>query len=570
MITVDTNIAWRPVRRTALALCLAASLVSAAQAEPLSGDAGEADASASSGNSGSRRGSRPNGLRIAPYIEAAQMVTADLSPGSDVLTYSRLAAGVDVSVHGRRTGASASLRYERHFGWGKRASDGDAVSGIARGYATIAPGIQFEAGALAARSRVDANGAAVLGGGVAAGPSAGKVYSAYAGPTVSRQLGAVKVEGGYRLGYSRVDTGDTAHAAPGAARADLFDDSVSHAASVRLATRPGDPLPVGLGIGASANREDVSNLDQRVDDRTLRVDATLPVSQDVAVVAGVGYENLKVSGRDALRDAAGNPVVGRNGRIRTDKTAPRRIAYQAEGLIWDAGVVWKPSRRTAFEAHVGKRYGSTTYYGSFAYAPTARSSVNVSLYDSVGGFGGQVSRALAELPVEFEANRNVLTGDITGCVGAVEGKTCLAGALGSVRSSAFRARGIAASYNAQLGRMQGGVGLGYERRRFMAAPGTILAAANGVVDENLWLSTYLNAQVGARGTVSTNAYGNLFRNGGGSAGEVRAVGASAAYGHAITRQLSATAALGIEGYLNESLPDDVWQASALVGVRYTF
>lgn len=568
MRPVDHNPANHLACRTALAICLLTGLAPAVQARPAAADAGEQGADTT--DTDSRTASRPYGVRVAPYIEAAQVVTADLAPGNEVLTYSRLAAGVDLSVKGRRTAASASIRYERHFGWGKRAEDGDAISGIARGHATIAPGIQLEAGGLAARTRVDGNGSTVLGGGVAGGTSAGKVYSAYAGPSLSGQMGAVKVEGSYRLGYSRVETGDAAVSGPGGGQADLFDDSVSHAASVRLSTRAGDPLPVGLGIGAAANREDVSNLDQRVDDRTLRTDATLPLSNDLAVVAGVGYEDVEVSGRDALRDAAGNPVVGRKGRIRTDKTAPRRIAYQAEGLIWDAGVVWKPSRRTAFEAHVGRRYGSTTYFGSFAYAPTPRSSVNVSLYDTIGGFGGQVNRALAELPVEFEANRNVLSGDITGCVGAAEGQPCLAGALGSVRSSVFRSRGVAASFNSQLGRLQAGVGAGYERRRFMAAPGTILAAANGVVDENLWLSAYLNAKVGARGTVSTNAYANLFRNGGGSVGDVRAVGASAAYGHAITRQLSATAALGLEGYLQDSQPEDFWQASALVGVRYTF
>ena len=558
-----------PVCRTALALCLVAVQVPAVHAQSIPDEGGDAAADPS-GKDRRYRGVRARGVRVVPYIEAAQVATAELSPGNEVLTYSRLAVGADVSVNGRRAGASASIRYERHFGWGKRAEDGDAISGIARGYATLAPGIQLEAGGLAARARIDGNGAAVLGGGVAAGPSAGKVLSAYAGPTVSRHLGTVQVEGGYRLGYARVDTSDAVAAPSGATRADLFDESVSHAASLRLSTRPGDPLPVGLGIGATANREDVSNFDQRVDDRSLRADATVPVGRDLAVVGGVGYENVKVSSRDALRDAAGNPVLGSNGRIRTDKSAPRRIAYQAEGLIWDAGVVWKPSRRTAFEAHVGKRYGSTTYYGSFAYAPSPRSAVNVSFYDSLSGFGGQLNRALAELPAEFEANRDVLSGDLTGCVGAVEGQPCLAGALGSLRSSAFRSRGVAASFNSQLGRIQGGIGAGFERRRFIAAPGTVLAAANGVVDENLWLSAYLNARVGARGTVSTNAYANLFRNGGASAGEVRAVGASAAYGHAITRQLSATAAFGLEGYLHESLPEDVWQASALVGVRYTF
>ena len=39
--------------------------------------------------------------------------------------------------------------------------------------------------------------------------------------------------------------------------------------------------------------------------------------------------------------------------------------------------MWRPSSRTALEAHVGRRYDSLTYYGTFAYAPDSRSSINV-------------------------------------------------------------------------------------------------------------------------------------------------------------------------------------------------
>src|SRR5690606_20245929 len=113
-------------------------------------------------------------------------------------------------------------------------------------------------------------------------------------------------------------------------------------------------------------------------DRHVRGDVIVPVSPVLAVVGGVGYEDVEVSSRDALRDAAGNPVIGNDGRYVTDESAPRVIAYETDGLIWDVGVMWRPSRRTSLEAFVGKRYDSTTYYGTFAYAPNARESVNVS------------------------------------------------------------------------------------------------------------------------------------------------------------------------------------------------
>src|SRR3546814_3639193 len=51
--------------------------------------------------------------------------------------------------------ASVSIRYARQFGWGKKAADGDAISGIARGYTTVVPGVTVEAGALATHATVD-------------------------------------------------------------------------------------------------------------------------------------------------------------------------------------------------------------------------------------------------------------------------------------------------------------------------------------------------------------------------------------------------------------------------------
>ena len=60
---------------------------------------------------------------VQPYIEVSQIVTAELSPGDEVLTVTQLAAGVDINAQGRNSGASVSVRYERNIGYG------DAVEG---------------------------------------------------------------------------------------------------------------------------------------------------------------------------------------------------------------------------------------------------------------------------------------------------------------------------------------------------------------------------------------------------------------------------------------------------------
>ncbi|MCB2061681.1 MAG: preprotein translocase subunit YajC [Novosphingobium sp.] len=538
------------------------------------GDEAQAGSSSDVGSSGRRSrgsgGGRVKHTEVTPYIEARQLVTAELSPGDDVLTYSVLAVGVDAETTGLRNAASLSLRYERRFGWGKKTSDTDLISGIARGYTTIMPGVQIEAGGLAERARFEQGGASVIDG-LVDDDSVTQVYSVYAGPSVATSAGDVSINANYRFGYTKVEQPDAFQNAPDGPAFDVFDDSTIHAADVHAGVQPYEVLPVGLGAGASYVREDISNLDQRVEDFSARGDVTVPLSPTLAVVGGVGYEDVEISSRDVLRDGNGDPVIGNNGRYVTDKSSPRILAYDVDGLIWDAGVLWRPSPRTALEAHLARRYGSTSVYGTFAYTPNSRSSINIAVYDNVAGFGGQLNNALVNLPTEFTAVRNPLTGDIGSCVASLDSGTCLTGAFGSVRSSTFRARGVTASYAIKLNRIRTGIGAGYDRRKFIGAPGTILEAYNGVIEESYWLAAYLNGEIDNKSSFSTNLYANWFDTGAGFGSDVMTMGATAAYYRSLTRRLSATAALGIDG-ANRDDPnsEDYWAASALLGVRYSF
>ena len=509
------------------------------------------------------------GVTLAPYIEASQVLVAELSPGDDVVTYSQVAVGVDAAVTGRNNGGSLSLRYERNIGYGDEALDSDTVSGVARGYATVVPrALTIEGGALAARTRVDGNGGATLNP-LVGDDRESRIYSAYAGPNLHTRAGDVEVNANYRIGYTRVEAPDFVVVSP-AQSVDVFDESVVQVAGFHAGTSPGEPLPIGLGVGGGWVREDVSNLDQRVEDRFARADVQVPVGRDLAFVGGVGYEDVEVSGRDAVRDAGGNPVLGPDGRFVTDESQPRQIAYDVSGLIWDVGVMWRPSVRTALEAHVGRRYDSTTYYGTFAWAPTSRSNVNIAVYDTVSGFGGLLNTALANLPTRFTAARKALSGDFTGCVGGEQGANCLAGVLGSVRSAVFRSRGIAAGYGVTFGRFNTGLGAGYQQRKFIDAPGPVLASANGVVDEAYWVNYYLGAQIGRNAGFDANAYASWIDSGFAANGEVFALGASAAYRRSITGRLSARAAVAVDHLDSEATVEDYTSASALLGLRYDF
>lgn len=517
-----------------------------------------------------RRGQGGKRVDIAPYIEIDQIVTAELSPGDQVLTYTQAAVGVDASIQGRNNGLAASVRYQRQFGWGRRAGDGDAISGVVRGYTTVARGVTIEAGALASQVNVE-NGGPALAPGTLSGNGKTTVYSAYAGPSVQTRVGDLDVSGNYRAGFTKVDQSSRARDAQTGAAADVFDKSVSHMADVQAGFAPGTVLPVGIGAAGSFYQEDISNLDQRVRDAQARALVTVPVSRTVQVVGAIGYEDVEVSNRDVLRDDDGLPLIGSDGRYRTDKSAPRQLSYDVSGLIWDVAVMWRPSRRTSLSAHVGRRYGSTTYGGTLAYAPNDRSQFSVSVYDNIAGFGGQLNRALDQLPDDFEVVRDPVTGELRGCVSSLESGNCLSGVLGSVRSSVFRARGVAANYTMQFGRLNAGIGAGYDRRRYIAAEGNILASANGVVDENWWMTAYVGGDLGREAGWSANVYANWIDSNDPLTADVSGYGATASYYKMFAPRLRGTVAVSLYGQKSATPSiDDLWTASALAGLRYTF
>ncbi|MEM6475476.1 MAG: preprotein translocase subunit YajC [Pseudomonadota bacterium] len=507
------------------------------------------------------------GTTVQPYIEVNQVLSAELTPGDDLVTFTQIATGTDINTQGRNLNASVSIRYERNISYGDDAIDTDRVSGIARGSLTVVPrAVTLEAGALASRTRVDG------GGGVSVNPlvaedAESRIYSGYIGPAFATQLGSVDLTGNARVGYNRFETDNALFDANGDP-IDVFDDSIVYSGQITAGTRPGDPLPVGVAVTAGGFQEDISNLDQRIRDVFVRGDVTIPLTENFAVVGGVGYEDVEVSSRDAVRDINGDPVRDANGRFVTDSSVPRQIAFESDGLIWDVGVVWNPSRRTSLSARVGERYGDTTYYGNLSYVPNSRSAFNVSVYDGLTGYGGALGTSLAGLSNDFQVLRDPITGDFGGQI-ADAGSAGLDGTLGSIRSAAFRNQGVGASYQRQIGGLTAAIGGGYNRREFIAAQGTVLEAIDGVTDENYYVAGALSAGAGRSGRVAANVYANWF-DAGEDGGDVTAYGASAAYNRALTRKLSARAALGVD-YIESSFTDDDFAvASALLGLRYDF
>lgn len=520
------------------------------------------------GEEDSQNDRQGNRTSIDPYIEVSQVFTQQFEPTDNFVTYTQLAAGVDASLIGRNSGATAALRYERNFAWDNSARDRDTISGLVRAYTTFIPRkLKLDAGAVASRTRVDGAGGSLITPIVGDDDNTVQTYSAYAGPTLSTYVNDIKLDANYRIGYTRVDGPDAVTL--GGDRVELFDESLSHSAMARAATSPGDPLPVGLGLGAGFYQEDMDSLDQRVRDAYVRADVTVPISPTLALVGGIGAEDVEVSSRDALRDLEGNPIIGPDGRYITDSSSPRVASFESDGVIWDVGVMWRPSSRTTLEATYGRRYDSGSVTGRFTWTPDARSNFSLSAYDAIQGFGGRLTNSISSLPVDFDVIRDPLTGNIIGCTSAADGSDCLSGLIGSIRSSVFRGRGVAANYSREFGRTKFGAGVGYDNRKFIGANNTVLAIADGVTDET-WYG-FAGAEMPMwRGYLGLNGYASWFDSGFSDIGDSFAMGSTASYIQRIYGNLSGRAAVSYYTVDRELTNTDLSGISVLIGLRYEF
>jgi len=505
---------------------------------------------------------------VAPYIEIQQILVADLKDGSDVLTYTSVAAGVDTSLQTRNAEAQLNIRYERRFFYQDNLGDEDIVTGLARGSVQVVPNLlSLEAGGIATRSRVDLRGEAPSNT-VGNIDNVTQVYSVYAGPTLSTRVGALDVNAGYRLGYTKVENESTGVLPPGQIPIDVFDDSVSHSASASVGMQPGD-LPFGWAVSAGWQREDGSQLDQRFEGKQVRADVTVPVSSTLALVGGVGYEDIEISERDAVRDIDGVPIIGDDGRFVTDEKSPRLLSYDQDGIYWDAGVLWRPSRRTSLEARVGQRYGSETYFGSFAYQPNKNTALSISVYDTVSGFGNLLNDNLSNLGAGFTSTRNPLSGELNGCAFGQTSSLCFNDVLQSAASSSFRARGVNGQLTYNSGGWNTGLGVGYARRRFFASQLGSVSAVDGLVDQNYYANLTIGRELDIYSSFDANIYANLLDSGFANAPNVLGVGANAAYYRQILPRLQGTAAVGLDSFQQDGFDSEL-TASALLGLRYDF
>jgi hypothetical protein len=550
-----------------LAACAAGLLIaaSAAQAQLPPPPAAPAAARAEPAPSSARRGPSGRQAVLLPYVELNQAVSADLN-GGDVVTYTAVAAGVDGRVTTRRVTAQASYRYERQIEWSGDLPQSDVHSGIAAVAVEAVPGaLNLEAGALATRSGADGRAA------LTARDPAVTVYSAYAGPTLSTHAGPVAVNASYRLGYVHVDDDRLAGGPPGASR-ESFGDAVAHSASASIGMSPG-PAPVGWTVGAGYAREESGELENRFEGKYVRADIVVPVSPTLAVTGGVGYEDIQSSMSDVQRGPGGAPVVTPDGRLIPDPAAPRLLAYEQSGIIWDVGVIWRPSPRTELQARGGRRYGGTTVTGSLDHRFASGYGLSARVYDSVDTFGRILISDLSGLPANFEIDRNPFGGGFEGCVfGEDPGSgICFDQALQRISGATFRNRGASLLLSGSRGPWSFGAGAGYSHRRYFRPVSGDFASVGPRTDQSFTLSAGMDRALSRTSSAGVDVYASWYDNDFPGSDPVFATGITGNYYRSLLlERLQMRAALGLYHSDAGQQFDSSTVAAGLLGLRYTF
>lgn len=506
---------------------------------------------------------RPRRTRswVQPYLEVAQVVSAELD-GGDTLTYTSVAAGIDGRIETQRVTVQASYRYQRNIEWEGEVGDEDLHTGIAQLNAQVVPGLlDFDAGALAARTAGE--GRAI---GTTDRDGSIEVYSAYAGPTLSTHAGPVAINAAYRLGYVEIDDDRL--------DADLvgdMDSSVTHNVTASVGMAPGQ-APVGWTVGGGYVRTDTnSDFDERFEAAYVRGDVVVPVSPTFAVTAGVGYEDIEANQRDIARDSNGAPILGPDGFPVADPNAPRLLTYDIDGIIYDAGFIWRPTARTELQARAGHRYGGTTFVGSLTHQFQSDAGLNLTVFDTVETFGNLLINDLSTLPDNFETVINPLTGNMGGCVfGAEPGSgVCLARSLQSIRGSTFRMRGGSLIVSGNRGLWDWGLGATYVHRRFGDEPNGLFDLIGPGRDETFSLYGSIGRRLSRSSEIGFDAYASWYDTDEVGIDRIFSAGATTTYSRDfLLQRLRLIAALGL--YHSDDGVADSSVASGLLGLRYTF
>lgn len=504
---------------------------------------------------------------VQPYLEVDQVVTAPLSGGGDVLTYTDVAAGIDAGVHTNRAEGQISYRYEHRFGETGDVGDGDIHSGLARARVEVVPGhLSIEGGGFASRENDDFGSGKFNGLTTQGGKNVSQVYAAYVQPKYQQDFGEVHAKASYLLGYVKVDQNDDRVFTS----QDRFGHALEQQGMVLVGQDPEGSLPFGWNIGGTYRREELGRLSQRFQQENVIGEIVFPVSPTLALLADVGYEKITSSEHAVLFDpTTGLPVVNGNGRFVEDPAGGRITFYHQSGLVYEGGFIWHPSHRTRLEVRAGHRYGGTTVTAAFDHSFTPSMAMHAEVFDGIDSFGRGLTSGLAALPTSFTSIGSPLIAG--GCVfGTKPGTGQCLNLTGLIGTANYRNRGVIALLSGHRGRTEFGLGFGYSNRRFIGGRNGANFTIRGATDQSYVFQAYFMRALTERSSLRGDLFGGRFISDTSSIDSLWSEGATLSYSQLLMPHLDGQATGGLFATQQDGPGNSGAVASLLLGLRYTF
>jgi len=164
-----------------------------------------------------------------------------------------------------------------------------------------------------------------------------------------------------------------------------------------------------------------------------------------------------------------------------------------------------------------------------------------------------------------------LGGEFNGCVFGVEGGAagnCLNGALQSISTSAYRARGVDALISVSRGPLTFGAGAGYANREFQSANGAAGLTVSGITDESYYAQAFIARALDSSTSIDATAFANYYKSNLLNATDVYGVGATGTFSKRFGR-IGTQASVGVYSFGQQG-QEPTLSVQALLGARYSF
>ncbi len=421
-------------------------------------------------------------VSIQPYVSLRQVVNTQTNDNRGAMGWLEAGAGFEMLLDTNRVQGNVSYQYARRFEEFGDVSTLNRHNANANVLAEVIEDLFFvHAGGLATQYATDMRGFNAINNDES-NDNQTQIFSAFIEPRVYQRLGTFATfDARYRLGAVTADgpqssifdlPGDIG-LGPGNALGSQLTDSVTQSGDVRLASTRGTNTINWMLIGAFTH-EDIDELDQKYRDYSAGGELGVRVFRQFEVLGSVGYEDIENTQDTILFDPlTGEPALDSNGRLQVDPAMPRRTAFATDGIYWNAGFRYTPSRRTALEVRGGRRYGASNFFFDFNHQSRSGLLIRANFQQTLNSFSRLLTQSINGVPFNVIRAGGIDQFAVPHCIIGIDpqspGGECVGGLTQSLTPATFRSDNGTVSVSRRQDGLRWTVSGFYDRRRYVDA-----------------------------------------------------------------------------------------------------